>query len=91
MEKTALKVIFSGRVQGVGFRYNVLSLAGGYRISGYVRNLRDGTVELFAQGDESETEAFINAVCRRMDRYIQDQYRTIVPVEPAIKDFRIKY
>jgi len=41
---------FSGRVQGVGFRYESRALALGYNLSGYVRNLADGRVELVAEG-----------------------------------------
>jgi acylphosphatase len=91
MNKVAVKVIFSGRVQGVGFRYNVLSIASGRKVSGYVRNLPDGNVELFAQGPGAEVEAFTAAVSERMNRNIHDQNITAVPADPAIKDFRIRY
>ena len=44
------RVIFEGRVQGVGFRYTAASVARACRVNGYVRNCADGTVELLAEG-----------------------------------------
>src|SRR5471030_2081507 len=49
-----MKVFYSGRVQGVGFRYTARTVAAGFEITGYVRNLPDGRVELVAEGDDSE-------------------------------------
>jgi acylphosphatase len=49
-------------VQGVGFRYTVKRLACGYEITGWVRNLADGRVELVAEGMTDELEAFLGAV-----------------------------
>lgn len=51
-------VLYSGRVQGVGFRYTVKQVAAGYAVSGTVRNLPDGRVELMAEGERDELEAF---------------------------------
>ena len=53
---------YSGRVQGVGFRYTVYQIARGYDITGAVRNLHDGRVEVIAQGDESELRSFIEGI-----------------------------
>jgi acylphosphatase len=57
-----LKIFYSGRVQGVGFRYSVKSIASGFEISGTVRNLPDGRVELTAEGAREELEAFRAAI-----------------------------
>lgn len=62
MQRRRLQVFYSGRVQGVGFRYTVKSLAPGYEITGTVRNLPDGRVELVAEGAPGELEAFQQAV-----------------------------
>lgn len=51
-------VMYSGRVQGVGFRYTVKQVAAGYEVTGTVRNLPDGRVELVAEGARDELEAF---------------------------------
>jgi acylphosphatase len=54
----ARKFMFSGAVQGVGFRFFTQRVAARYQIRGYVRNLEDGRVEAFAQGGERSVEAF---------------------------------
>jgi acylphosphatase len=64
------RVCYSGRVQGVGFRYTAQHLAAGLAVAGYVRNLPDGTVELVAEGDADEVERFLAAVGRHMAAYI---------------------
>ena len=53
-----MQIIYSGRVQGVGFRYTVNTAATGYDVTGTVKNLPDGTVELLAEGSKDELEAF---------------------------------
>ena len=53
-----LEIFYSGHVQGVGFRYTAKSVAAGFEISGIVRNLSDGRVELVAEGAREELEAF---------------------------------
>ncbi len=55
-------VFYSGRVQGVGFRYTVKRLVCGYELCGAVRNLPDGRVQLVAEGAEKELKAFLAAV-----------------------------
>ncbi len=57
-----LHVLYSGRVQGVGFRYTVKSLAIGFEVTGLVRNLPDARVELVAEGAKSELTAFQRAI-----------------------------
>jgi acylphosphatase len=53
-----MTILYSGRVQGVGFRYTVKTVATGFDVTGTVRNLPDGRVELNAEGDRTELEAF---------------------------------
>lgn len=57
-----LTVLYSGRVQGVGFRYTVKTVATGFEITGTVRNLLDGRVELVAEGSRPELEEFRTAI-----------------------------
>ncbi len=57
-----MQVIYSGAVQGVGFRYTVKSVASGFELTGTVRNLPDGCVELVAEGAKAELEAFRPAI-----------------------------
>lgn len=53
-----MTILYSGRVQGVGFRMTVCQVATGYEVTGSVRNLADGRVELIAEGSREELEAF---------------------------------
>ena len=57
-----LQVLFSGRVQGIGFRYTVKQTALGYEVTGWVKNLADGRVELLVEGERGELEAFQEAI-----------------------------
>jgi acylphosphatase len=69
------RVIYTGRVQGVGFRATAHHLAHDYAVTGEVRNLPDGTVELIAEGEPDQVEAFLGAVRQTMARYV-DAYTT---------------
>jgi acylphosphatase len=61
-ERRRMQVLYSGRVQGVGFRYAVRTLAAGFEVTGTVRNLADGRVELTAEGRKTELDAFREAI-----------------------------
>lgn len=62
----AVKVVYTGRVQGVGFRYQTKILSRHHDVQGYVRNQADGTVELLGEGEKSELERFIGSIADRM-------------------------
>jgi acylphosphatase len=62
MSRSRLHVFYSGNVQGVGFRYSVRMLTGGFDVTGMVRNLPDGRVELVAEGTPEELKAFQQAI-----------------------------
>jgi acylphosphatase len=62
---------FTGRVQGVGFRYTALQVAREYEVSGFVSNLPDGRVHLEAEGAPAEVDAFIKAVEERMHGHVK--------------------
>jgi acylphosphatase len=55
------QVFYEGNVQGVGFRYSVKQIAKGFDVTGWVRNLPDGRVELQASGETAELSAFLEA------------------------------
>ena len=59
-------VRYTGRVQGVGFRYTARRVADDFAVAGFVRNLPDGSVELVAEGEGAEVAAFLAAVAQRM-------------------------
>lgn len=61
-ERQRLTILYSGNVQGVGFRYATREIAEGFDVCGTVRNLADGRVELVAEGESLELEAFRQAI-----------------------------
>ena len=65
-------VYFSGRVQGVGFRYTVYQLAKGYEVAGFVQNLSDGRVLLEAEGTEREVRGFLESIENQMMGFIRN-------------------
>jgi len=62
VNRKRMRVYYSGSVQGVGFRYTAKSTATGFEVTGAVRNLPDGRVELIAEGQRDELEAFCQAI-----------------------------
>lgn len=64
-------VYFSGRVQGVGFRYQSLQVSKEFDVTGYVSNLPDGRVQLEVEGEAAEVAAFVAAVEERMHGYVR--------------------
>jgi acylphosphatase len=84
------RVCYSGRVQGVGFRYTAQHLAAGCTVAGHVRNLPDGEVELVAEGEADEVERFLAAVAGRMAPNID---RAAVQDEPPAgrRGFHIRH
>ena len=62
MSRQRLHILYTGRVQGVGFRYTTKTVACGFDVTGEVRNLSDGRVELVAEGARLELEEFQKAI-----------------------------
>jgi acylphosphatase len=58
VKRCRMHIYYSGKVQGVGFRYTAKNVATGFEVTGIVRNLEDGRVELVAEGLKDELEAF---------------------------------
>ncbi len=73
------EVHYSGRVQGVGFRYTACRIALQFAVTGYVKNLPDGRVELVVEGRPQEIEAMLQAVRAEMGRYIRDVCENTLP------------
>jgi acylphosphatase len=91
MEQTAKQVVFKGNVQGVGFRYTTHRIAGRYNLSGYVRNVSNGTVEAVFQGAAANIEAGLEEIKDKFGGYIRETTVTDKPVNPQYMDFRITY
>jgi acylphosphatase len=75
---------FSGRVQGVGFRYTAQNIAIQHDVRGYVRNLSDGRVELVLEGPDAEMDRVITGLQRRMQGFIG---KTVVSEAPATGEY----
>ena len=85
-------VHYSGRVQGVGFRATVRHIACGYDVTGTVRNLPDGRVELVAEGAKSELKAFLEGIAQsELSGFIAKQLETWQPAEGNLRGFHITY
>ena len=81
-----MQVFYSGRVQGVGFRYSVRKVANEFEVTGSVRNLADGRVELVAEGNTDELEAFRQGIRESgLEHFIQQEQ---VSWGEAKNDFR---
>lgn len=66
-----LSAFFSGHVQGVGFRYTVAQIAKGYEVTGFVKNLADGRVELEIEGEESECRSMVATIEDELDAFVR--------------------
>ncbi len=90
MSRSAVKVVISGLVQGVGFRYFVYREAVKLGIDGYARNLPDGQVEVVASGDKGAVDELIKLV-RVGPRYasVSDMHLVEIPPPENLKGFAI--
>lgn len=85
------QVTYSGHVQGVGFRYTARSIAQGYEVVGYVRNLPDGRVELLVEGAKNELDRFLNELSEQMSGRIRSVDSDRRPALGQFADFEIRY
>ncbi len=74
-------IVFSGLVQGVGFRYSAVHLAQPLDLTGWVRNLPDGRVEMEVQGGAAAIDEFLERLQNR--RWIQIDHMDIRDVAPV--------
>ncbi|MCP4250974.1 MAG: acylphosphatase [bacterium] len=84
-------MLFTGRVQGVGFRFAACQVAVDFAVIGTVRNLPDGRVELIAEGAPDVVDGFIEAVRQAKARYLTDLSVTESPATGTLSGFRIVY
>lgn len=90
-EQTQAIVNFAGRVQGVGFRMAAVAAARNYAVTGYVRNLPDGRVQLVAEGEKAEVEALLLEIGRRMGRRIRRVTKQFAPLSGVFTEFTVRY
>jgi acylphosphatase len=84
-------VHYSGHVQGVGFRYTTNRIAAKLKVTGFVRNLPDGRVELVTEGDKAEVDRFTAAIAQRLRENIEHADMTDRPAAGGFNSFDIAY
>ncbi len=89
--KKQIHVYYSGWVQGVGFRFTAEDIARSLDINGWVKNLRDGRVEIIAEAEEEALKEFLNMILQSFSRYIQDTDIDWQPAKGEFKGFGIEF
>jgi len=84
-------IIFSGTVQGVGFRFTVQRYAVSLDLKGWVKNLPDGSVEALVEGPKEKIEALCRNIESSFDGYIRDKNIQFAPVQEKFDRFQIVY
>ena len=85
------EIYYSGRVQGIGFRYTARAIAAGHRLTGFVRNLPDGRVHLIVEGVPDEVQVFIESLETEMGGYIKDAQVSVRPATGRFQGFEIRF
>lgn len=85
------RVTYTGRVQGVGFRYTVRTIAKRHPVTGYVRNLPDGSVELVAQGGLQAINSLLADVAETFRVNISHCERRPEPETEVFREFDIRF
>ena len=87
----AKQIFYQGHVQGVGFRYSVKQIAKGFAVTGWIRNLPDGRVELQASGEATELNAFLETIAQsELAAHIKETQETQLAAAPVARGFEIR-
>lgn len=89
--KKRIHVCYSGRVQGVGFRFTVQGIAFNLEVLGWVKNLSDGRVEIVAEADEEILKKFLERTNNLFSGYIRDIDIEWLAASGEFKDFAIRF
>jgi acylphosphatase len=85
------RVVYTGRVQGVGFRFTARQIAQTHAVTGFVRNLANGNVELVAEGNPPDLDRLLSAIAAAMAGYIDAADVRVEPATGEYKSFSIAY
>ena len=88
---TRAHVFYSGSVQGVGFRYTVRGLASESNLKGWVKNLRDGRVEMIAEGEKEAVEELIKQIDDHFSGYVTNKEIHYEKPSSNLPDFSIAF
>jgi acylphosphatase len=91
MAQTAKNIIFHGHVQGVGFRFTAHRIAIRYDLTGWVRNLANGNVELFVQGSTEDIDDCVRDIQDSFAGYISETQIETNQTDPRSTDFKITF
>jgi acylphosphatase len=91
MSQIAKHIIFTGQVQGVGFRFTAFNTANRHQLTGFVCNLPDGTVEMLIQGTSEAIDDCIRDIKEYFSGYIRETEIGEIPPNPQYKDFKITF
>jgi acylphosphatase len=87
----SIQVFYEGSVQGVGFRWTVRNVAKGFDVTGWIRNLFDGRVEMQVSGAEDEVRAFLKAIMEsELRAHIRKQNETQLAAPIEARGFEIR-
>lgn len=84
------EICFTGRVQGVGFRYTARAIAARFDVHGFVDNLRDGRVLLVVEGAGTVLDQFVGAVQAEMEGYVTRTRTSILPANGEFTAFEVR-
>ena len=87
--KKQVHVFYSGRVQGVGFRFTAEDIAGELGVTGWVKNLGNGAVEVVAEAEEDVLKDFLSRMNKYFSSYISDTVIDWKEATGEFKDFEI--
>jgi acylphosphatase len=82
-------VFFSGRVQGVGFRFSTFEIAKGFDVKGTVENCDDGRVKLVAEGEPGEIDRFLSVLEKAMAGKVNQMQRFDSEPSHAFENFSV--
>ena len=91
MVQIAKHIIFTGDVQGVGFRFTALRIANRYPLTGFIRNTPNGFVEMLAQGSPDDIDNCLRDIKDSLAGYIRDTKIEETPSDPQYTDFKITF
>jgi len=89
LQPTRSEVLYSGRVQGVGFRWTARQIAEGFAVTGFVKNLADRRVQLVVEGAPDEIDRFLAEIAERMGDHIRDISAASAPAKGEFHTFEI--
>ena len=91
MKRIARHIVFIGRVQGVGFRFTAQRIACRYSLSGFVRNMSNGSVEMLAQGHPDDIDDCLGDLQESFANCLRDTKIEDIPPDPRYKEFNVTF